>query len=60
MLIAVPSTDAVLYISENSPQAIDALKTLARKMSGSAGKPLSDLVLAWSPTGWQVANGPSE
>ena len=57
---AVPSTDAVLYISENSPQAIDALRTLARTMSDSAGKPLSDVVLAWSPTGWLVAGGPAE
>lgn len=55
LLVAVPTTDALLYISEDSPAAIDALGALAREMAAGAPNPLSGAVLQWTSTGWRLA-----
>ena len=54
LLVAVPATDAVLYISEDSPAAIDALAALSRKIAGGVPTPLSGKVLKWTSTGWRL------
>lgn len=52
--MAAPSADLVLYASEDSSAAIDALRTLARNMMARAPKPLSGTLLRWTPKGWQL------
>lgn len=54
LLVAVPAADALLYSSEDSAAAIDALRTIARNVMSRSPKPLSDAVLRWTPRGWQV------
>jgi hypothetical protein len=50
----VPSPDLVLYSSEDSNTAIDALRALAKNMMARAPKPLSGALLRWTPKGWQL------
>jgi uncharacterized protein YtpQ (UPF0354 family) len=54
LLVAAPTTDVLLYVSEATPTAVDALRTLARSTMTKAPNPLSMVVLKWTPTGWQV------
>ncbi|WP_445219414.1 hypothetical protein ACKWRH_04035 [Bradyrhizobium sp. Pa8] len=54
LIVAAPSADLVLYASEDSSAAIDALRTLARNMMARAPKPLSGTLLRWTPKGWQL------
>uniref|UniRef100_UPI0005764C9B hypothetical protein n=2 Tax=Nitrobacteraceae TaxID=41294 RepID=UPI0005764C9B len=54
LIVAAPSADLVLYASEDSSAAIDALRTLARNMMARAPKPLSGSLLRWTPKGWQL------
>jgi uncharacterized protein YtpQ (UPF0354 family) len=54
LIVAAPSADLVIYSSEDSSTAIDALRTLARNMMARAPKPLSGAVLRWTPKGWQL------
>jgi len=52
----VPTTDIVLYIGEDSPVAIDALRTLAKQLRQRAPNPLSDVLLRWRSAGWEVVS----
>lgn len=52
LLIAVPATDVILYISESSPSAIDALGVLAKSVAAKSQTPLSPAVFKWSAEGW--------
>jgi hypothetical protein len=54
-LIAVaPETDSILYVGEDTPQAIDALRALAKQVMGHSQRPLSDVLLRWKDQGWEV------
>lgn len=54
LLVALPTTDVVLYISEATPVAIDALRTLANKTATRAANPLSATVLKWTSERWEI------
>lgn len=54
LLVAMPTTDTLLYTSESTPVAIDALRTLSKQIISKATNPLTDKVLKWSSSGWQV------
>lgn len=54
LVVALPTTDLVLYISESSPAAIDALRALAKNTSSRAPNALSPLVLKWTPERWEL------
>lgn len=53
LFVSLPATDTVLYASEASIDAIDALQVLSRQILRQAPNPLSDAVLKWTPGGWQ-------
>jgi uncharacterized protein YtpQ (UPF0354 family) len=54
LLVALPTTDVVLYVSESTPAAIDALRALSRRTFESAPNPLSaTAVLRWSKERWE-------
>lgn len=53
LIVAAPTPDLVVYSSEDSGAALDALRTLARNVAASAPKPLSGALLRWTPKGWQ-------
>lgn len=52
LIVAIPATDAVLYIGEDTPVAIDALRSLVRNVLSRASNRLSDVLLRWTATGW--------
>jgi hypothetical protein len=53
-IVALPAKDAVFYIGEDTAMAIDALRTLVRNVTSRAPNPLSNILLRWTPTGWEV------
>lgn len=54
LIVAVPTTDTVLYISESTSAAIGALRTAVKHVATRAPNPLSEALLRWSPAGWQL------
>lgn len=56
LIVAVPSPDTVLYISEDTPIAIDALQTLVNDVYSRAPAKLSKVLLRWTPGRWQVVD----
>lgn len=54
LIVAIPATDAVFCIGEDTPVAIDALRTLARNVMTRAPNQLSGTLLRWHESGWEV------
>jgi hypothetical protein len=54
LIVAAPATDAVFYIGEDTPVAIDALRTLARNVFRRAPNRLTETLLRWNEGGWEV------
>jgi hypothetical protein len=54
LIVAAPATDAVFYISEDTPVAIDALRALVRNVMSRAPNRLSNVLLRWKESGWEV------
>lgn len=54
LLVSLPATDVLLYASESSAIAIDALRTLTRNVMSKAPNPLSAAVLKWTAGGWEL------
>jgi hypothetical protein len=54
LIVVAPASDAVFYVGDDSPVAIDALRTLARNVMSQAPHPLSEILLRWKPIGWEV------
>lgn len=52
LLVALPTTDLLLYAGDDSPQAIDALRSLSKESMARAPNPLTNLILRWTPQGW--------
>jgi uncharacterized protein YtpQ (UPF0354 family) len=52
LLVAVPATNAVLYLADDSPAGVDALRAVAKDDMTRAANPLSDVLLRWTATGW--------
>jgi hypothetical protein len=54
LIVVAPATDAVLYMGDDSPIALDALRTLAHNVMNIAPHPLPEVLLRWKPSGWEV------
>jgi len=54
LIAAIPSTDAVLYIGEDTPAAIDALRALVQRVISRAPNRLSSTLLRYKESGWEV------
>lgn len=52
LIVALPATDALFYIGEDTPVAIEALRALTRNVLQRAPNRLSDLLLRWTDSGW--------
>jgi hypothetical protein len=53
LVVALPTTDMVLYISESTPSAIDALRTLSKGTAAKSSNPLSPTaVFKWTAERW--------
>lgn len=54
LIVAAPAADAVFYIGEDSPVAVDALRALVRNVMSRAPNRLSSVLLRWKESGWEV------
>ncbi|MYM25158.1 hypothetical protein GTP46_21245 [Duganella sp. FT135W] len=54
LLVAAPSPDVILYVSESSPTAVDALRALAKTVAAKSQTPLSLAVFKWTAEGWVI------
>jgi uncharacterized protein YtpQ (UPF0354 family) len=54
LIVAVPSTDRVIYVSDDSDEFIAALRTIVQEMAKQSSNPLSQTLLRWRPDGWEV------
>jgi uncharacterized protein YtpQ (UPF0354 family) len=54
LIVAVPTTDTVLYVGDDAPTAIDALRALAKNVWARAPNQLSTELLRWTPKRWEV------
>lgn len=55
LIVAAPAKDAVFYVGEDTPQAIDALRAFANNVMGKVPNPLSPTLLRWTKAGWEAA-----
>lgn len=53
LIVAIPATDALFYIGEDTPVAIGALRALVRNVLSRAPNRLSDSLLRWTESGWE-------
>jgi hypothetical protein len=53
LIVAIPATDAVFYVGEDTPKAIDALRTLAKTVWARAPAKLSGNLYRWRASGWE-------
>jgi hypothetical protein len=53
LIVAIPATDAVFYVGEDTPKAIDALRTLTRTVLARAPAKLSSDLYRWRASGWE-------
>ncbi|MEO8022821.1 hypothetical protein [Polaromonas sp.] len=54
LIVAIPATDAVFYIGEDTPVAVDALRALVKDVMSRAPNRLSSTLLRYKPSGWEV------
>jgi hypothetical protein len=54
LIVAVPASDMLLYVGDDSPKAIEALRLLVKNATTRAPAPLSSELLRWTPQRWEV------
>jgi len=58
LMVAVPATDLVVFGDGSTPAGIEALHAFVQFAVAKAPRPVSDTLLHWTPTGWEVVNPP--
>lgn len=53
LIVAAPARDAIFYVGEDTPRAIDALRTFANDVMKKVPNPLSPDLFRWTKTGWE-------
>jgi hypothetical protein len=53
LIVAIPATDALFYIGEDAPKAIDALRTLSKTVLTRTPAKLSGDLYRWRASGWE-------
>lgn len=53
LIVAVPTEDVVLYGSDEDPDAVAVLASLAAQFAGDSGWALSSTIFRWTRTGWE-------
>jgi hypothetical protein len=56
LVIMLPAPDVLLYGDGSTAAGVDALRTFAAEVARKSSRPLSQLVLLWTETGWEVVN----
>ena len=53
LVVMVPTPDLLLYGDGSTPMAVDVLRKYGLEMARKSTRPLSPVVLRWTPTGWE-------
>ena len=53
LIVAIPATDAVFYVGEDTPKAINALRSLTNTVMARAPSKLSGNLYRWRASGWE-------
>ncbi|MCF8204089.1 MAG: hypothetical protein K9J82_03360 [Methylotenera sp.] len=54
LVVALPAKNLLLYGADDSPAGLDALRLQARDLARRSPAPLTELLLRWTPEGWQA------
>ena len=54
LIIAMPRPTTILYVGDDTPHALEALRGVAREQMAGAPDALSDQLLRWTPEGWKT------
>lgn len=54
LFVSVPTTDGLLYSEVETPEAVAVLRDATQRIARGSANGLSDVVLRWTPGGWQV------
>lgn len=54
LIVALPAKDMLLYSADDSSAGLDALHALSNEVARASAGRLSDLLLRWTESGWQV------
>ncbi len=56
LIVIAPAADQIFYASDEDPDAVEKLAWVADQIISTEQRPISDIVLKWTPEGWQVMN----
>jgi uncharacterized protein YtpQ (UPF0354 family) len=56
LIVAVPATDAVFYVGEDTRTAIEALRTLTKNLLSQVPNKLSGNLYRWRASGWELVS----
>lgn len=56
LVVAVPTTDTVLYVGDNTMLGINALRTFVNTVGARAPNVLSRELFRWTANGWEVVH----
>lgn len=54
LVVALPAKNLLLYGADDSPAGLQALRLQARDLAKRSPAPLTELLLRWTPEGWQA------
>jgi uncharacterized protein YtpQ (UPF0354 family) len=54
LIVALPAKDVLIYSADDSSSGLDALRAMASEVSRRSSAKLSDVLLRWTESGWQV------
>lgn len=54
LIVAIPTTNFLIYGSGANPEATEALRAFALEVARKSERPLSPLVFLWRPQGWEI------
>lgn len=52
LIVMLPAPDVLLYGDGSTPVGVEAMRTFGRDMAKKSSRPLSPVVLRWTPSGW--------
>lgn len=54
LIVALPAKNLLIYSADDSPAGLEALRQRARDVGRRSPGPLSDVLLRWTPAGWEA------
>lgn len=54
LIVAIPTSDLLIYGDGSSTQSIDAIAALTARVAGKSPRPISSTLFRWKKSGWEV------